>query len=190
MANGKETTWLIAGLGNPGRQYERTWHNIGASFTEYVREKAGASWSNEKHFRFTKVLANDSIFPNNTILAIPNSFMNESGNGVREALKKFDIASPHLILAHDDSDLLLGDVRLEFGRGPAGHNGVRSVIFTLGTQDFWRIRFGIRKQVDAENSRTRAGDFVLKEMKTEDYGAVEEAFVAAGYETIKLMAKE
>ena len=190
MANSKQTSWVIVGLGNPGTQYERTWHNIGVNFLEYCRSTAAKDWSFEKTFRFTKIEPGNSYFPNGVILAVPASFMNESGSATQDALKKFNAEANKLILVHDDSDLQLGEFRLESNRGSAGHNGVRSVIFTLGTQDFWRLRIGIRKKTQVDAPRVSAGDFVLKEIKSEDYGVVEDVFVAAGYETLKLIAKE
>lgn len=186
MANRKQDNWILVGLGNPGKEYERTWHNIGAMFVEHIMSPYGPDWHKERDFRYL-TCEKDQTLPEGTILVIPASYMNESGPAVRSALKKFNLTKNHLIIAHDDSDLPLGEVRLEFDRGSAGHNGVRSVIFTLGGQDFWRLRFGIRKENQAQ--RVPAGDFVLSVIKPQDYGAVEEAFTAGVNAAAKLIEK-
>lgn len=185
MANGKQYDWLLIGLGNPGKEFEHTWHNIGILFLEHCAQRIGIDWSAEKTFHFIKIPPDSPCLPNGVVLVAPLSFMNESGGPVREATKKFGVEPQHLILAHDDSDLPFGESRLEFGRGHAGHNGIRSVISTLGTQDFWRLRIGIRKSVPEGAPRIPARELVLKEIGTKERGLLQEVFEQARTEVTK-----
>ncbi len=144
---------VILGLGNPGKEYETTYHNVGKLFIEYWAEKEGCLLKDvsKKHFRAIKT-------PHG-ILATPLTYMNTSGGAAHEALTFFDISAQFLTVAHDDSDLPLGTFKYTRGGGSAGHHGIDSITTTLSTNDFTRIRIGIRDPNEVE--RTKAGDFVL-----------------------------
>lgn len=145
---------LVVGLGNPGHEYADTYHNVGWSVLDVLAE--GAPFRGPRGKRFALARAEHG-----TALVKPLTFMNESGQGVREALTFLSIRTPsRLLVIHDDSDLPLGTWKLHFGRGAAGHKGVASIITTLGTKDFWRIRIGIRPPERA-GVHTKAGAFVL-----------------------------
>jgi PTH1 family peptidyl-tRNA hydrolase len=121
----------LAGLGNPGK-YEGTYHNVGIDFVRRfadLHEKSGIF--SGKNFQAEK---SGSLF-----CIFPSTFMNESGEAIRQAVKHLDISSEELLIAHDDSDLPVGKYRFSFGRGAAGHHGVESVISHLKTKDFWRL---------------------------------------------------
>lgn len=160
---------IFAGLGNPGPEYEKTYHNAGQiALTElyaalkerFPDYKEGAY----KNFSYMK-------FPG-TVLVSPETFMNESGPALKEALRYFEAAPEHLIILHDDSDLPLGEIKESFGSGAAGHHGIESAIAALGTKDFTRIRIGIRKESAPEVARAKAGDFVLRQMSAEEEQAL------------------
>jgi PTH1 family peptidyl-tRNA hydrolase len=112
---------LIAGLGNPKKEYERTRHNIG--------------------FRVIDELAKDK--PNDVVLIKPQTFMNNSGEAVNEAVNFYKIKPADLWIVHDDVDLPMGEFKISKNRGSAGHKGVESIIKKLGTKDFNRVRIGI-----------------------------------------------
>ncbi len=167
---------LIFGLGNPGREYEETYHNAGfmalSSLRKKMEEKQGrVAIKPGKTFAYWKY--------GNLILAAANPqaeiFMNDSGRPVQEALNFFKLAPEKLFLFHDDSDLRLGDFKLEFGRGAAGHHGVESVIAALGTPDFWRARIGIRPE-EKTGARRKAEEFVLRTVTAADRTVLEKTF--------------
>lgn len=173
--------YLIVGLGNPGKEYARTFHNAGflalLALRQKLEEEAPAALRHHGHFWYRKygkiILA--GYVPEDHEAGERALFMNESGRAVREALDFFKVRPEKLVVLHDDSDLALGDCRLEFGRGPAGHHGVESVIEHLGTNQFWRGRIGIRPE-SAEGRRPKAGEFVLK-----NAGAAEEELLRGSF---------
>ncbi|HTY39809.1 MAG TPA: aminoacyl-tRNA hydrolase [Candidatus Paceibacterota bacterium] len=151
---------LVVGLGNPGLEYDHTYHNAGQLALEWLAGEA--SWKNRPTFEYARMKG--------MILVRPKTFMNDSGNAVTAALSYFKIQPVDLLVIHDESDLPLGTAKLVFGRGAAGHRGVSSIIAALGTKDFWRLRLGIRIR------RGKAGGFVLKKMTAPEreilYGAL------------------
>lgn len=133
---------LIVGLGNPGREYERTRHNVGFLTVEQLARRFQAGW--RRSLRFPVRTA--TIRPEGgekTLLAEPLTFMNASGEGVAPLMRKQGIAPADLLVVFDDADLPTGTLRLRPFGGPGGHNGMRSVIAALGTDRFARIRIGI-----------------------------------------------
>lgn len=128
---------LIVGLGNPGEQYTRTRHNLGARVLLALRASLGQSQFRASREFFARVSRGDHL------LAIPTTFMNESGRAVSALMKKERIPLDHLLIVHDDKDFVLGSIKLQKGRGAAGHRGVQSVIGETGSKVFWRLRLGI-----------------------------------------------
>jgi len=112
---------LIVGLGNPGKKYQNTRHNVGQMVTAKLKPVPGFIFANT------------------------DGYMNESGFSVQKLVHFYKVDPANLYLIHDDLDLPVGEYRLQFDRGPAGHHGVESSIQQLGTQAFWRIRIGIGK---------------------------------------------
>ncbi len=145
---------LIIGLGNPGTEYENTYHNIGGRFIDYLG--SGILFKRQKSFQFSR--------KGDLILAKPLIFMNESGEAARDALRRFKLRPSQMLIVHDDNDIPLGELRLAFGRGSAGHKGAESVIKELGNKEFWRARIGIKK-----NAIKKAGDIVLKKITKSDW---------------------
>ncbi len=164
---------LIVGLGNPGGEYDQTYHNVGFSFLGHLTDGLSPPrWQavKGKNFKYSEL--------NNSILIKPLVFMNDSGKAVKAALKYFStktkIKPQEILIIHDDSDIELGKYKLSFGRGSAGHRGVQSIIKALGSDQFWRLRIGIRKI----NLRKKAGDFVLKKISPVDRRVLEKTFGA------------
>ena len=132
---------VIVGLGNPGKEYEKTRHNAGRNTVELVAEK-----ENFGEFVFNKkanaLIAKGTIGSENAMLVLPETFVNASGKAV-SAFVKSPKAAKNLLVIHDDLDLPVGTLKMVFGRGSGGHKGVESVMRTLKTQDFARIRIGV-----------------------------------------------
>lgn len=161
----KSDTVVILALGNPGEDYESTYHNAGvialpAVIKVWAGEEADAlTWRTHKHL-FEYASAGDFIFARSL------TYMNESGIAAAEVLKKFDIPADRLTVLHDESDLMIGDYKISFDRNSGGHKGAQSTIDHLKTKTFWRVRIGIRP-VSAKAAagttaqRKKAGDFVL-----------------------------
>ncbi|MBT3690026.1 aminoacyl-tRNA hydrolase [bacterium] len=146
---------LIIGLGNPGKQYEKTRHNIGFMVLDALA--GNENWNNDKKAKglFIKTKVNNT----DVELIKPQTFMNESGFTVAYAIRKHNIDPKDVIVIHDDKDLLLGEYKIQNNRGPAGHNGVKSIIKHLKTQDFTRIRVGVASDNPRKMSDT--SKFVL-----------------------------
>ena len=149
---------LFFGLGNPGKQYQNTRHNLGQMIINNYLEAQRA-----EHIRIKSKLNSSLIEINKNIFAISTGFMNESGIALQKVTAFYKISPENIYIIHDDLDLPVGEWRLQFDRGPAGHNGVKSVIENLGTQAFWRIRIGIGKP-EFDN----AEEYVLKPFSKEE----------------------
>lgn len=156
---------VIAGLGNPGKEYEKTYHNAGFLALEYIVRGTGKKWKKGTD-KWEYLKNKESVFVR------PLTFMNNSGEAIKNALVYFGAKPQDLLLIHDDSDLPLGKFKLTFGRGSAGHRGVESVQKALKTKEFSRLRLGIRR-----SEKIKAGEFVLKNMSDADikkiYSAVD-----------------
>ena len=153
--------YLILGLGNPGRRYQFTRHNIGFM----VLEKIAARWEVDlKQKSFDALWNRGKIAGTDVLLAMPQTFMNLSGNAVRKLLAYFKVDVNHLIVIHDDLDLPFGKLRLKIGGGDAGHKGLKSITTCLGSADFMRVRMGIGKPSD----KSRVEDYVLQRFDSEE----------------------
>jgi peptidyl-tRNA hydrolase, PTH1 family len=147
---------LVVGLGNPGTEFEGTLHNVGAATVELLASRAGTSLRAEKGTRARVALV--EVGERKVALAIPTTYMNDSGLAVQSLVKRFGIVDPGaMVVVHDELDLPPGTVRVKTGGGLAGHNGLRSLQSHLHTTDFVRVRIGIGKPPSAE----RGADHVL-----------------------------
>jgi peptidyl-tRNA hydrolase, PTH1 family len=134
---------LVVGLGNPGKEYEGTRHNIGFAVLDRIAEKFGCSFRSKWRFsaKIAEVVAGDA---GKVVLAKPQTFMNRSGTAVNTLLQWLKIEPAQLLVVVDDADLPLGQIRLRIAGGSGGHNGLRSIIETLGgNEEFARLRVGI-----------------------------------------------
>lgn len=141
---------LVVGLGNPGRQYERTRHNVGADVVDELARRAGVVL---KPGRDQATVADTMVKGVRVVLAFPLTYMNESGQAVRPLMKRHGLTDPatQLIVVHDELDLPPGVVRVKAGGGLAGNNGLRSITAHLHTQDYLRVRIGIGKPPSKEH---------------------------------------
>jgi peptidyl-tRNA hydrolase, PTH1 family len=162
---------LIAGLGNPGKKYEKTRHNAGFMFVDYFLEKfreefGFLDWEFKKNLN-----AEISVgkFNDKKIIMIkPQTFMNLSGEAIKKTMKYHKARLEDLIVVHDDVDLALGKHKISIDSRAAGHNGVQNIIDILGTKNFTRIRIGIENREDRTKPPTEKyvlGKFTVAEMK-------------------------
>jgi len=152
-------TALVAFLGNPGRQYAQTRHNLGWQLSDALSDFAYATWQSKFHGQFTKVTIGSSA----VIGLKPETFMNRSGRAVQAAMHFFKLTPEDVIVVHDDLELNFGEVAFKKGGGLGGHNGLRSVAEQLGTRDFYRFRLGIGRPVHGTPSDFVLGKFTADE---------------------------
>jgi PTH1 family peptidyl-tRNA hydrolase len=169
---------LIIGLGNPGEEYKNTYHNTGALFADYFAAALGTPiFKKAGSFEYKKT--------QDLIIAKALVYMNDSGAAVSKAIKYFKIKPGNTLIAHDDSDITLGDFKLSFGRKSAGHHGIESVIKSIKTTDFYRLRIGVRPPNEVK--RKKAGDFVLKSISAANRKVLEKTFDEATREISQLI---
>lgn len=132
---------LIAGLANPGAEYEHTRHNAGAWFVEQIANDAHATLRMNTKYHGLHALAN--IHNQSCHLLIPTTFMNRSGQAVRACMSYHKIPADAILIAHDEIDLPVGTIKLKFDGGDGGHNGLKDIISHLGTKQFYRLRIGV-----------------------------------------------
>lgn len=150
--------WLVVGLGNPGKEYARSRHNVGE---EVVAELARRRGDTLRGGRDNALVAESRLGDERWVLAFPLTYMNESGLAVRSLMRRYGIEdAEHLVVVHDELDLPPTTIRIKAGGGLAGHNGLRSITQHVGTQDFLRVRIGIGKPPTKE----RGADHVLSRL--------------------------
>ena len=147
---------LVVGLGNPGKEYASHRHNVGFMVVDDLAPRVRADSTREK---FSGELAKGSHAGEDLALLKPLTFMNLSGDSVQPAAAFFKVPPSQVLVVHDELDLPFGEVRLKVGGGHAGHNGLRSIIQRLGSQEFARVRVGIGRP--PPGFRGEVADFVL-----------------------------
>ena len=148
---------LVAGLGNPGREYAATKHNVGWVVMDELTARHGGSWRS----KFSGQLAEVRLGDLRLALLKPETYMNESGRSIGAAARFFKVDSGDLLVVHDDVDLDESRLQARLGGGLAGHNGLRSIAQALGTQDFLRLRIGVGRP--GRGDRRSIADYVLSE---------------------------
>jgi PTH1 family peptidyl-tRNA hydrolase len=155
--------WIVVGLGNPGPSYESTRHNVGYLVADELAERMGGSWKAHKSGRALAIEGRLAGIPGvRTVLGRGRCYMNESGGPVSALLKFYKAAPEQLVIVYDELDLPYGDMRIKFGGGDNGHNGLKSVRASLGTGDWYRVRVGISRPP----GRQAPADYVLKPFST------------------------
>jgi len=153
-----DDTWLVVGLGNPGPGYAGNRHNVGQMALAQLADRASLSFKNHKANAAVAEGRSFAAGPK-LVLAKPNTYMNVSGGPVAALLRFYKVPPARLIVLHDELDIPFDSVRLKFGGGHGGHNGLRDIIAATGTGDFTRVRIGIGRPP----GRQPAADFVLKD---------------------------
>ncbi len=152
--------YLVVGLGNPGNEYEHTRHNAGFDTLDLIADAVGARyWKTECGALSAKGVYKDE----DVVLAKPQSYMNTSGGPVKQLMNAYGIDPDHLIVIHDELDIAPDAVRVKFGGGHAGHNGLRSICDKLGNRDWYRVRVGIGRPT----GRMPVVDWVLSRPRKE-----------------------
>jgi len=152
---------LVAGLGNPGREYGRTRHNVGWMVIDELARRHGGSFRT----KFSGRLAEVRLGRLRLALLKPETYMNESGRSIGAALRFFKVDSDRLVVVHDEVDLEPARLQARRGGGLAGHNGLRSIAQHAGTQDFLRLRIGVGRP--ARGDRRPVADYVLSAFEPE-----------------------
>jgi peptidyl-tRNA hydrolase, PTH1 family len=172
---------LVAGLGNPGREYERTRHNVGWLVLDELARRHGGSWRS----KFSGSLAEVRLGDARLALLKPETYMNESGRSVGAAARFFKVEPEQLLVVHDDVDLEPGRLQARDGGGLAGHNGLRSLAQHLGSQDFLRLRIGVGRP--GRGDQRSVSDWVLSPFAPEEDV---EALVARAADAVEAVASE
>lgn len=146
---------IFVGLGNPGKKYKNTRHNVGFRVVDTIIQNTKYKTQNTKLGKKFNGEITESVINNEKILlAKPQTFMNLSGQAVNSIISFYKINLEDFFIIHDDVDLSLGTVKISFGEGSAGHNGVQSIISAISSQKFWRVRVGIlsksKDKIDTE----------------------------------------
>lgn len=158
---------MIVGLGNPGAEYSETRHNAGFWFCERLARELSAPLNHEGRFHG---IAGNSRSAGAWIL-LPQTFMNRSGLSVRALAQFYKIEPREILVVHDELDIPPGQLRLKFGGGSGGHNGLKDITSHLGTPDYWRLRVGIGHPGD----RNEVVNFVLKPPRREEQELIDAA---------------
>jgi PTH1 family peptidyl-tRNA hydrolase len=172
---------LVAGLGNPGREYERTRHNAGWLVLDELARRHGGSWRS----KFSGSLAETRVGDARVALLKPETYMNESGRSLGAATRFFKVAPEHVLVVHDDVDLETGRLQARAGGGLAGHNGLRSLAQHIGSQDFLRLRIGVGRP--GRGDRRSVADWVLSPFAPEDD---QDALVARAADAVETIVGE
>lgn len=158
---------IIVGLGNPGKEYENTRHNSGFKVMDEIAKECGVSIEQKK---FKALIATTRIGGEQVMLMKPQTYMNNSGEALIEAVKFYHVDVDDILVIYDDMDMPIGKIRLREKGSAGGQNGVKSIIAHLHTQDFKRIRVGIGK-----DARVPVVDWVLGKIRKEDQAEYEKA---------------
>lgn len=172
---------LVAGLGNPGREYARHRHNVGWMVVDELGRRHGASWRG----KFSGQLAEVRIEGARVALLRPETYMNESGRSVGAAARFFKVEPEQLLVVHDEGDFDLGRLQARHGGGLAGHNGLRSIAQHLKTPDFLRLRVGVGRP--GRGDRRDLADYVLSDFEPADDA---ETIVARAADAVEVIARD
>ena len=160
---------LVVGLGNPGKEYINTRHNIGYSFVDYYLDKkfGDVNWTKKFDGKYTQVLVDKE----KVLFLKPETFMNLSGNSVRKIVDYYDISIDDILVISDDLDLLVGNFKLKLYGSCGGHNGLRDIENKLGTSEYKRLKIGISNDKTSDTK-----DYVLGKFSKEDQEAYQDLF--------------
>lgn len=179
MFRSTKDRWIIVGLGNPGPEYERTRHNIGAMVISELAQRSGKKLSNQKSRANVveyKLMSGESI-----VAATLRCYMNESGGPTKSLVDFYKVKSEHLVVIHDELDIPFEAIRLKQGGGDNGHNGLKSITKVMGA-DYFRIRMGIGRPMGSQDP----ADFVLKQFSSEERKNLP-TFLSSGADSIEAL---
>ena len=166
--------WLVVGLGNPGEKYENTRHNVGFLTVDQLADRAGVPVQKLKHRALTNTAEVGGV---RVLLMKPVTYMNLSGEAVGEAARFYKIPPDHVLVISDDVSLPLGKLRIRKGGSAGGHNGLKSIIQHLGTDQFPRVKIGVGEKPHPDYDMA---DWVLGKFAGEDLKTITQAIQRAG----------
>jgi PTH1 family peptidyl-tRNA hydrolase len=173
---------LVVGLGNPGDEYRGSRHNVGAEVVELLVKRHGGRLRKRKERALVDEVTIDG---RRVALAIPLTYVNDSGHAVGALVRRFGVEPEELVVVHDELDLPVAELKVKSGGGLAGHNGLRSIVAHLHTQDFQRVRIGVGKPV----SKERGADHVLNRFSKRERAEVE-VTVEQAADAVETMARD
>lgn len=154
--------WLIAGLGNPGSRYEGTRHNMGFMCADVLAERWSVSFADHKGLSMLgRGVMNLDSRQVKFLLAKPLTFMNDSGNALASISAYYHIDTNHIVVIHDDMDLEFGRIKVKAGGSAGGHNGIRSIDRSLGSNAYSRVRLGVGHAQRGQDAHRKTVDWVL-----------------------------
>ena len=162
--------WLIVCLGNPGRRYAKTRHNIGFMVADDIATRYGIELKTKESYRIGK----GSVEGNEVILVEPLTFMNRSGTAVKEVMRRFPLESGNLVVVHDDLDMETGKLKIREKGSSGGHRGIESIMENLGTREFIRVKIGIGREEGVP-----AEEYVLRKFGKDQIPFIKDAIVRA-----------
>ena len=165
--------YLVAGLGNPGREYDMTRHNIGFEVIDYIAAKYKIK---VKKLKFRSLYQKAELAGEEVILMKPQTYMNLSGESIRDAATFYKIPHERIIIVSDDINLDKGRIRIRKSGSAGGHNGLKSIIYQLESDSFLRVRIGVG---DRENEDRELADYVLSRFTKEEIPLLEKAIINA-----------
>ena len=162
---------LVVGLGNPGKEYERTRHNAGFWLVERFASAKGLSFRKDPKYQALVARVEGGDAPSGAWLLMPQSYMNASGRAVQMLAGFFKIKPEEILVVHDELDFPPGVAKMKQGGGIAGHNGLRDISQRIGSHDYWRLRLGVGKPPGTESG----ADYVLQKPPAEERAAIDAA---------------
>lgn len=172
--------YIIAGLGNPTKQYDKTRHNVGFSVIDLLADKYNIDVTEKKHKAFC---GKGVIEGQKVVLAKPQTFMNLSGESIRAIVDFYKVEPEDIVIIYDDVSLEPGQLRIRLKGSAGGHNGIKNIIAHLGTQEFPRIKVGI----GAKPPRMDLADYVLSRFSQGEQKMMDEAFSEAGEAAVMMI---
>ena len=172
---------LVAGLGNPGREYAGHRHNVGFMVADELARRHGGTWRSKFSGRLTEI----RIHGARLALAEPMTYMNLTGGSIAAAARFFKVPPEQILVVHDEGDFDLGRLQLRLGGGLAGHNGLRSVAQSLGTAEFMRLRIGVGRP--GRGDPRSLADYVLSNFEPEDDA---ESIVARAADAVEAVVRD
>ncbi len=179
---GASADLLVVGLGNPGEQYAKTRHNVGAEVVEILARRHGGKLRKQKERSLTDEV---NVAGKRMALAVPLTYMNLSGEAVAPLVRRYGVEPGQLVVVQDEMDFELGRLQVKNGGGLAGHNGLRSITAHLGTQEFARLRVGVGRP--ERGDRRPVADFVLSPFAPE---VDVEGLVARAADAVESLVKD
>jgi PTH1 family peptidyl-tRNA hydrolase len=178
---------LIVGLGNPGKEYSSNRHNIGFLCLNHFAKKHRIEFDKKQS---KARVGTGRVAGYEVVLAKPQTYMNASGESVAGLVRKYSLNLDDMVIIHDDLDLPLGKIRIRAGNSAGGHNGIKSIIFSLGRQDFIRIRVGIGRPLTPEGTNDRqVVDYVLGDFSSQEKEILEETIGRVSEAVLDLLTK-